>query len=208
MARAIERLIAAMDALDVPGEDLEPDGSEEPSLGAPEPIHFRQWGPLSPGLVRDRDLDQTRWAAGCGDSEEESAEAEDAAGGDVNDEPQADTYGGLKGVVYEPCFADLEPSLGSTNGMNQQWAWEAARGWDDAEQEHDGREPDADFEPDGEGDGTGNPMVDCTVVSSIIADVDGAPYLAQSPSPLGRLDETIERVELLRSTANLMGRRS
>ena len=42
---------------------------------------------------------------------------------------------------------DLEPSLGATHGMDQSIAWRATIGETDAEHEHDGREPDADFEP-------------------------------------------------------------
>src|SRR5450432_580586 len=41
---------------------------------------------------------------------------------------------------------DSEPSLGATNGMNQVKAWKLTAGETDAEQEHDGREPDADIE--------------------------------------------------------------
>ena len=42
---------------------------------------------------------------------------------------------------------DMEPSLGATNSIDQVRAWQATIGETDAEQEHDGREPDADFEP-------------------------------------------------------------
>jgi hypothetical protein len=42
---------------------------------------------------------------------------------------------------------DLEPSLGATHSMDQPIAWRATIGETDAEHEHDGREPDADFEP-------------------------------------------------------------
>jgi hypothetical protein len=42
---------------------------------------------------------------------------------------------------------DLEPSLGATNSINQVRAWKATIAETDAEQEHDGREPDADDEP-------------------------------------------------------------
>jgi len=42
---------------------------------------------------------------------------------------------------------DMEPSLGAMNSINQMRAWQATIGETDAEQEHDGREPDADFEP-------------------------------------------------------------
>jgi len=42
---------------------------------------------------------------------------------------------------------DAEPSLGATHSMDQRRAWQATIGETDAEQEHDGREPDADYEP-------------------------------------------------------------
>jgi hypothetical protein len=42
---------------------------------------------------------------------------------------------------------DLEPSLGATHGMDQRHTWQATIADTDAEHEHDGREPDADFEP-------------------------------------------------------------
>jgi hypothetical protein len=42
--------------------------------------------------------------------------------------------------------ADLEPSLGATADMDQSIAWLATIAATDAEHEHDGREPDADFE--------------------------------------------------------------
>jgi hypothetical protein len=42
---------------------------------------------------------------------------------------------------------DLEPSLGATHGIDQRHAWQATIADSDAEHEHDGREPDADFEP-------------------------------------------------------------
>ena len=48
----------------------------------------------------------------------------------------------------EDC-GDSEPSLGATASMNQERAWRATGGGDDAEHEHDGREPDADWELDG-----------------------------------------------------------
>src|SRR5450432_3010201 len=63
----------------------------------------------------------------------------DEIDGDVEHEENAD-------FENEP---DMEPSLGATNGINQVRAWQSASGELDAEQEHDGREPDADLEPDG-----------------------------------------------------------
>jgi hypothetical protein len=44
--------------------------------------------------------------------------------------------------------ADMEPSLGASNGLNQAQPWRSASGEIDAEQEHDGREPDADVGSD------------------------------------------------------------
>jgi hypothetical protein len=42
--------------------------------------------------------------------------------------------------------ADLEPSLGAPADIDQSIAWLATIAATDAEQEHDGREPDEDFE--------------------------------------------------------------
>jgi hypothetical protein len=45
--------------------------------------------------------------------------------------------------------ADMEPSIGATNGINQAQAWGSVSGEIDAEHEQDGREPDADVGSDG-----------------------------------------------------------
>jgi hypothetical protein len=42
---------------------------------------------------------------------------------------------------------DMEPSLGAADNVDQSIAWQATIGETDAEQEHDGPEPEADFEP-------------------------------------------------------------
>jgi hypothetical protein len=63
----------------------------------------------------------------------------DEIDGDVEHEEDAD-------FENEP---DMEPSLGATNGINQERAWQSASGEIDAKHEHDGREPDADWERDG-----------------------------------------------------------
>ena len=63
----------------------------------------------------------------------------DEIDGDVEHEEDAD-------FENEP---DMEPSLGATNGINQESAWKSTSGEIDVEQEHDGREPDADLEPAG-----------------------------------------------------------
>jgi hypothetical protein len=43
MEEAVERLIAALDAMEAPGEDLEPQGDEEPG---------GEWGPVRGGSER------------------------------------------------------------------------------------------------------------------------------------------------------------
>jgi hypothetical protein len=68
--------------------------------------------------------------------------------------------------------ADREPSLGATNGIDQSKSWRSNGALDDAEHEHDGREPDEDKEPD----------------------VDGEPSLgAINPDPLAFGDVSSER---------------
>jgi hypothetical protein len=53
-----------------------------------------------------------------------------------------------------------EPSLGSNNSIDQaKWS---KGGNDDSEEEHDGREPDSDNEPDLDGEGTGNYVGVCS----------------------------------------------
>jgi hypothetical protein len=59
----------------------------------------------------------------------------DEIDGDVAHEQDADSEG-------EP---DMEPSLGATHSIDLSIAWRATIRETDAE--HDGREPDADFEP-------------------------------------------------------------
>ena len=53
-----------------------------------------------------------------------------------------------------------EPSLGSNGGINQlKWSKGPT---DDREDEHDGREPDSENEPDQDGEGTGNYVGACS----------------------------------------------
>ena len=53
-----------------------------------------------------------------------------------------------------------EPSLGSNGSVNQlKWSKGST---DDREDEHDGREPDSDNEPDRDGEGTGNYIGACS----------------------------------------------
>ena len=133
MERAVERLIAAMDALDAPIEDLEEDADVEedtdlePSLGSV--------GSLS------EFASQEGWARGGDNGDLET---------NIEDDPQMDTAEiDEKGDGGGPAIADAEPSLGSTHSMDQRQAWQPPHTWfDDAEAEHDGREPDADREID------------------------------------------------------------
>lgn len=121
MERAVERMIAALDALDADAEDLE-GGDLEPSLGAPEQ------GRCYP--------DQSRWAC-SGDTGER--EAEDEHGGDVNDEPQGPDVEGEpalgwtehvdqeKAFVRDPaiwaCSDEAEPGLGAPEHPHDQRRW-------------------------------------------------------------------------------------
>ena len=50
-------------------------------------------------------------------------------------------------LLLDEIDGDAEPSLGATHSMDQRRAWQATIGETDAEQEHDGREPEADDEP-------------------------------------------------------------
>lgn len=139
MGDAVERLLAALDALDAPDEDMEPylagspghncpldaeaDHSggiadDEPSLGAPE-RHVPRKG-------------QEAWADGCAlDPWDIDREID----GD-EDEPS------LGSIERHPnpyrCLADYHDS-------QDHWA---GGGTDDTEDEHDGCEPDTDGEPD------------------------------------------------------------
>jgi hypothetical protein len=63
----------------------------------------------------------------------------DEIDGDVEHEEDAD-------FENEP---DIEPSLGATNGLDQEQAWQSEGGEIDVEHEHDGREPDADVGSEG-----------------------------------------------------------
>jgi len=87
--------------------DLELDDSDrEPALGSPE-ITSRH---RSAGMWWwDQVGDQTTWSQGRGDVEEETAEAEDAGGGNVVDEPHDGDLDLWEGEAGE----DMEPSLGS-----------------------------------------------------------------------------------------------
>jgi hypothetical protein len=143
MGEAVERLLAALDALDAPGEDMEPylagspgDGclvdveadhaggiaDDEPSLGAPE-RHVPRKG-------------QEAWADGCApgpwevDREIDGDEAEPSLGS-VERHPHP---------YY--CRADI---AGFGSNSQENWSFGAR---DDTEDEHDGCEPDRDEEPD------------------------------------------------------------
>jgi hypothetical protein len=174
--RTLDKLIGLLDALD-PDPDLEPslgynpygsmdqesdDADNEPSLGATHALNQEQaWrSPLvigtdlefdgegvpdadkepdvdlepdnddEPSLgSRDRDVDQLAWSAG-------GSSYCDAA------------------VDLEHDNADREPSLGSRNALDQMNWSRGSR--DDREDEHNGREPDEDFERDPAENGVGD----------------------------------------------------
>lgn len=99
---AIDLVTALIDFLD----QTETDPDLEPSLGSPEVTSEH----LSAGIRWwDKVGDQTGWAQGVGAMEEETADAEDAGGGDVQDEPHDGDLDLWEGEVGE----DMEPSLGS-----------------------------------------------------------------------------------------------
>lgn len=104
MERAVERLLAALDAIDALDADIEPQGDEEPSLGAPE---------RHPSLFmpdRSNTGHQLDWALSDG------RELEDEHDG------------------REPDESDAEPELGATVDLDQETAWAPAAGWvDDGE---------------------------------------------------------------------------
>lgn len=140
MEDALERLLAALDALEAPQEDMEEDddpgvhgGSgetcdDEASLGATEGLNQARTWEATPNAGAAIDLE-----ADDGDNEED-----DDPGGDINDEPQLDE-------------SDKEPSLGATHAVNQEDAWRGEcgvlGGGQDLEEEHDGCEPEWDAEP-------------------------------------------------------------
>jgi hypothetical protein len=86
--------------------DSEDDSDSEPSLGAPEipPIYLQRGGLYGWYSALGS---QDHWASGLGHMEEETVEAEDAGGGDIQDVPHDDD-------------TDQEPSLGSTEEMDQE----------------------------------------------------------------------------------------
>lgn len=146
--------------------DDEDGGDAEPSLASPE-LHpsvpmqrLNYWGEPVPGgfTGRDRTGSQIQWARGSRDDREDEHDGS---------EPDESGYGDLDGMnegeVGEPSLgwtldgkagpdvgdreldADDEPTLGWTGNLNQSSS-KFLGGGDDREDEHDGREPDADGE--------------------------------------------------------------
>ena len=134
----IELLIGLLDSLDPDpdvedGADIENDAADdEPLHGAPEQ-QAGSWKGIDPSL-------------GCGDGEELEL-------GWTELEARFGRYRAAGEDVYEP-------SLGCNSGINQlKWTKGAT---DDLEDEHDGREPAHDNEPDLDGEGTSNYAGTCS----------------------------------------------
>jgi hypothetical protein len=121
---AIERLLALLDQADG-------DPDLEPSLGSPNPRYLYEGGPIT---------SQERWAEG---SRNDIEDEHDGAEPPEDDEP---TLGWTEcgSGRFSTGVDEEEDSLGSTNSIDQT-KWSAGAGGD-YEQEHDGREPDEDFE--------------------------------------------------------------
>jgi hypothetical protein len=119
----IEMLIDLLDRLDPDpaledGADDEPTGDEEPNLGAPN-HQAGSWNGID---------------ASSGGNDDEELEL-----GWTEMEARSGRYGAAGADVYEP-------SLGSTGSIHQgQWC---EGGADDTEDEHDGRQPDVEDEPE------------------------------------------------------------
>ena len=83
LEETVDRLLALLDAMDAPGEDLEPQGDEEPSLGSVQ--HHGAW---STGSTDDREEE-------C---EDEGAQCDDEGCTTTDDEPSLGwTNAGLRG---------------------------------------------------------------------------------------------------------------
>ena len=111
LAGLADAMIREKDAID-PDPDLEPNGDEEPGLGAPE-VEYRLGDYGGPPVARGH-IDQRRWADGSSDE----AEAVDEDGGDINDGPQDEATQDLEPEV-------VEPTLGSIEGVMDQRSWSA-----------------------------------------------------------------------------------
>jgi hypothetical protein len=154
--------------------DQEGDTSDdEPVLGATEAVnHDRAWrlggtdlefdGDTVPDADKERDSDSEPWLAGCpfdgGQDLEHEGEDEASLGAThaVNQEQAWRADGWFRGSDLEfdgetAPSADAEPSLGAPEQMHalccNQQRWTQGRR-DDREDEHDGCEPDEDFEMD------------------------------------------------------------
>jgi hypothetical protein len=132
---AIEELIGLLDELDAEDEDLEPDGSEEPTLGWPEGGHVT---PLRSGDTRDG---ENEWSLGSLTGCTWAGSQSFWAGGEPGD--FEDEHDGR-----EP-DEDGEPALGAPEGHAHpdnldQTGWARGGSWDgevdDSDRESDGRD--------------------------------------------------------------------
>ena len=151
MGDTLQRGIALLDALDATSTDLEPEtdrgidddphdpldsGDADAELGwANDGSQARLHGDGS-GTEREPTLGATGLSYGSNayswwrptPNSTDECEEENEHGGDINDERQGPED-------------DTEPSLGATNAVNQEHAWRVGTSLLDAEDEHDGREP-------------------------------------------------------------------
>jgi hypothetical protein len=84
MERAIERLIAALDAMDAEAEDLEDEHEDgdnsdlEPSLGAPEPtFSVHEWTPGGVQYYGQMSVSQVVWCGGGGEDGDDNGIADE-----------------------------------------------------------------------------------------------------------------------------------
>lgn len=119
-----------VDVVDQP-HDVADEGDYEPSLGSPNPRCEYQGGPYT---------SQERWAEGPRDDSEDEHDGREPP---EDDEPSMGWTASGAGR-FSSGVDEEEDSLGSTNSINQT-RWSAGKPGD-YEAEHDGREPDEDFE--------------------------------------------------------------
>lgn len=157
----IELLIALLDTLD-PDPDIEIDADiendtadEEPSLGAPD-ARTGSWAGLTAEAYDAADCEEDDCDREPDCDDEDGNDAEWELGWTDLQARTGKYHYNWKMLWLVP---DGEPSLGSTNRLNQAYWWQGAR--DDREEDAD-LEPDNDNEPDQEGEGTGNYLGTCS----------------------------------------------
>lgn len=150
MEDAIERMIAVLDTLDAPDEDLEDgcdaeaDGADkEPSLGSPELSweYFNSQEHWSRGGAFEVDAEEDRSDDEDGADDEPSLAAPEITDLFTNSDQTYWAKGGSFLIDAEHDDSDDEPSLGSLGSGDPEArsAWSGG-GTLDFEEEHDGRE--------------------------------------------------------------------